>query len=81
LSKKDCSSKHCPSFVRGAQKLIDKGIDTVACVAVNDIFVLAAWAKNQRADKVRIIMKISLFRKMKITIFLIFYKKIDFILS
>ncbi|MFH5926118.1 peroxiredoxin [Roseomonas xinghualingensis] len=48
-----CSVKHLPSFVEQAEALKAKGVNTVACVAVNDAFVMAAWGKEQGvADKV-----------------------------
>lgn len=40
-----CSAQHLPSFVNHADQLHAKGVDTIACVAVNDAFVLDAWAK------------------------------------
>ncbi|WCT71870.1 peroxiredoxin [Sphingomonas naphthae] len=40
-----CSAKHLPGFVEKAAALKAKGIDTIACTAVNDAFVLGAWAK------------------------------------
>ena len=42
-----CSVKHLPSFVQNADALKAKGVDTIACIAVNDAFVMAAWAKEQ----------------------------------
>ena len=45
-----CSAKHLPSFVQNAEQLKSKGIDAVACVAVNDAFVMDAWGKSQNAD-------------------------------
>ena len=42
-----CSAKHLPGFVQLASALKDKGVDTIACMAVNDAFVLQAWAKDQ----------------------------------
>lgn len=45
-----CSAKHMPSFVQNIDKLKAKGIDTVACIAVNDAFVMNAWAKDQGSD-------------------------------
>ncbi len=42
-----CSVRHLPGFVDNRQALIDKGIDTVACISVNDAFVMTAWAESQ----------------------------------
>jgi peroxiredoxin len=41
-----CSAKHLPGYVENLAKFTNKGID-VACLAVNDAFVMDAWAKNQ----------------------------------
>ena len=40
-----CHLKHLPGFIESADEFKKKGIDTVACVAVNDPFVLGAWAE------------------------------------
>jgi peroxiredoxin len=40
-----CDAKHLPGYVELADKLRAKGIDTVACMAVNDVFVMNAWGK------------------------------------
>jgi peroxiredoxin len=40
-----CSAKHLPGFVEKAAELKAKGIDEIACTAVNDAFVLGAWNK------------------------------------
>ena len=40
-----CSAKHLPGFVENAAALKAKGVDTLACVAVNDVFVMSAWGK------------------------------------
>ena len=45
-----CSVKHLPSFVQNADALKAKGVDTIACIAVNDAFVMAAWGKEQGID-------------------------------
>jgi glutaredoxin/glutathione-dependent peroxiredoxin len=42
-----CSRIHLPGFVQQAQAVTDKGVDTIACVAVNDAFVMDAWGKDQ----------------------------------
>src|SRR3546814_8507465 len=45
-----CSAKHLPSYIEKADALKAKGIDEIACTAVNDIFVLSAWAKANDAE-------------------------------
>jgi peroxiredoxin len=45
-----CSARHLPGFVEKAEELHGKGVDEVACVAVNDAFVLQAWAKQAGAE-------------------------------
>ncbi len=48
-----CSAKHVPGFVQHADDIRGKGVDTIACVSVNDAFVMNAWGKDQNAgDKV-----------------------------
>jgi peroxiredoxin (alkyl hydroperoxide reductase subunit C) len=48
-----CSAKHLPGFVQDADAIKAKGVDSIVCLAVNDVFVLGAWAKDQGAgDKV-----------------------------
>ncbi len=48
-----CSAKHLPGFVQNADALKGKGIDTIACMAVNDVFVMKAWGESANvADKV-----------------------------
>jgi glutaredoxin/glutathione-dependent peroxiredoxin len=46
-----CSARHLPGFVENADQFQTKGVDTVACVAVNDAFVMNAWAKDQHVDQ------------------------------
>ena len=45
-----CSLKHLPGFVQQCESLLEKGIDTVCCMSVNDVFVMDAWGKSQGAD-------------------------------
>ena len=45
-----CSNKHLPGFVQYADALKAKGVDTIACIAVNDAFVMGAWGKEQGTD-------------------------------
>lgn len=45
-----CSAKHLPGFLEKAEELKAKGIDEIACTAVNDPFVLGAWSKSADAD-------------------------------
>ena len=48
-----CSQRHLPGYVDKASELKAKGIDQIACVAVNDAFVMGAWGKAQNVgDKV-----------------------------
>jgi peroxiredoxin len=42
-----CSAKHLPGFVQNAAALKAKGVELVACMSVNDAFVMQAWAKDQ----------------------------------
>ena len=42
-----CSMNHLPGFVDQAAALKDKGVDTIACMAVNDVFVMDAWGKDR----------------------------------
>jgi len=49
-----CSAKHVPSYVASIDKLKAKGVSEVICMAVNDAFVMGAWARDQKtAGKVR----------------------------
>lgn len=45
-----CSARHLPGFVERAEELKAKGVDEIACIAVNDAFVLQAWAAQAGAE-------------------------------
>jgi peroxiredoxin (alkyl hydroperoxide reductase subunit C) len=46
-----CSAKHLPGFVEHVDAIRAKGVDTVACMSVNDVFVMTAWAKDQKVGE------------------------------
>lgn len=51
-----CSLQHLPSYVEHAEEIFAKGVDDIACVAVNDVFVMDAWGReNQAANKVKML--------------------------
>lgn len=45
-----CSEAHLPGFVVKADEIKAKGVDSIICTAVNDVFVMDAWGKAQNAD-------------------------------
>ena len=47
-----CSITHMPGYVVNADKIKAAGVDTIACMAVNDAFVMGAWGKDQNADEI-----------------------------
>ena len=48
-----CSMNHLPGYLDHAEALAEKGVDTIACMAVNDVFVMSAWGKDRDVgDKV-----------------------------
>jgi peroxiredoxin len=46
-----CSAQHLPGYVKHAAELKAKGVDTIACLAVNDVFVMGAWGKDQNVGE------------------------------
>ena len=50
LLRPGCSITHMPGFVVNADKILDKGVDSIVCTAVNDAFVMGAWGQSQNAD-------------------------------
>ena len=47
-----CSAAHLPGFVVQADEILAKGVDTIACVSVNDAFVMGAWGREHNADRI-----------------------------
>lgn len=47
-----CSAKHLPGYVENAAALKAKGVDEIACTAVNDAFVMGAWGKSANAGDI-----------------------------
>ncbi|HXP05849.1 MAG TPA: peroxiredoxin [Stellaceae bacterium] len=45
-----CSQRHLPGYVDKAAALKAKGVDTIACISVNDAFVMGAWGKDQKTE-------------------------------
>ncbi len=45
-----CSNNHLPGYIQHFEALKEKGVDTIACLSVNDAFVMGAWGKAQNAD-------------------------------
>jgi peroxiredoxin len=50
-----CSAKHLPGFVTHADEILAKGVDAIACVSVNDVFVMNAWGKSANANKLHML--------------------------
>ncbi len=46
-----CSAKHLPGFVASADAIKAKGVDSIMCLSVNDIFVMDAWGKDQNVGE------------------------------
>ncbi len=47
-----CSAAHLPGFVVNVDDIKAKGVDTVACISVNDVFVMDAWGKSANAEHI-----------------------------
>ncbi len=50
-----CSEKHMPSYIKLYEQFINKGIDDIYCLSVNDSFVMNAWAKEHEIENVKMI--------------------------
>ncbi len=46
-----CSARHLPGYVDSAEEFFNKGVDAIACMAVNDVFVMGAWGRGANADQ------------------------------
>lgn len=47
-----CSAAHLPGYVVHADDILAKGVDTIACLSVNDAFVMGAWGNAQNAENI-----------------------------
>lgn len=47
-----CTVTHLPGYVVNADKIKARGVDAIACLAVNDVFVMDAWAKARNAEEI-----------------------------
>lgn len=51
-----CSNQHLPSYLKNYDQIRGKGFDTIACMAVNDVFVMDAWGKDRGVgDKIKML--------------------------
>jgi peroxiredoxin len=50
-----CSAKHLPGFINHADEIFAAGVDTIACVSVNDVFVMNAWGKSAAAGSIQML--------------------------
>lgn len=50
-----CSAAHVPGFVVNADKIKEKGVDSIVCLSVNDAFVMDAWGKAQNAEELMMV--------------------------
>src|SRR4028118_2234041 len=50
-----CSARHLPSYVEKAQELKGRGVDEIACISVNDPFVMAAWGERDGSQDITMI--------------------------
>lgn len=50
-----CSAAHLPGFVASADKIKEKGVDSIVCISVNDAFVMDAWGKGQNAEEIMMV--------------------------
>lgn len=50
-----CSLQHLPGYVEHAEEILSKGVDQIACVSVNDVFVMDSWGNDNQAGE-RVLM-------------------------
>jgi peroxiredoxin len=50
-----CSAAHLPGFVVHVDDIKAKGVDTVACMSVNDVFVMHAWGQSANAEQIQML--------------------------
>lgn len=50
-----CSAAHLPGFVANADKIKEKGVDSIVCLSVNDAFVMDAWSKDKNAQELMMV--------------------------
>ncbi|MFL6730359.1 MAG: peroxiredoxin [Sphingomicrobium sp.] len=50
-----CSARHLPSYVEKAQELKGQGVDEIACISVNDPFVMGAWGQRDGSEDITMI--------------------------
>jgi len=54
-----CSASHLPGFVLLADEFKKEGVDMIACVSVNDIFVMRAWGEQQNAEEIKMLADVG----------------------
>ena len=45
-----CSARHLPGFIEAKDAILERGVDAIACLSVNDVFVMHAWGQHAGAD-------------------------------
>jgi len=50
-----CSMQHLPGYVENSDAILDKNVDQIVCLSVNDPFVMSAWGNEKSADKILMI--------------------------
>lgn len=50
-----CNARHLPGFIDAAETILARGIDAIACVSVNDVFVMEAWSRSVGAERIEML--------------------------